>query len=417
MTTHAKNKGFLSIIGPGILIAATGVGAGDLATASFSGSQLGVAILWAVLLGGLFKYFLTEGLARWQLVTGHTLLEGLALHFGRAFVLIFLPYLLLWSFFVGTALMSASGVTLHAIFPVFEEAATGKIVFGIAASLIGLFLVRLGGFALFERMMSTCIGVMFFTVMVTAALLWPGTSEILQGIFVPSIPQADASGITWTIALIGGVGGTVTILCYGYWIREQGRTQAEDIKICRIDLATGYAMTILFGFGMVIIGSSVELEGRGAGLLVTLSQQLSDQLGPVGRWLFLIGALGAVFSSLLGVWQAVPYLFADVWRLSIKQQTGDTIVKAPVLTKSAAYRFYQLGLATIPMLGLWVSFKEIQKVYAIIGATFIPLLAVVLLMLNGRRKWLGDYRNQPASVLILSSALIFFAWMAWRQWL
>ena len=417
MTAHAKNKGFLSTLGPGMLIAATGVGAGDLATASFSGSQLGVAVLWAVLLGGLFKYFLTEGLARWQLVTGHTLLEGLVLHFGRAFALIFLPYLLLWSFFVGTALMSASGVTLHAIFPIFEEASTGKIVFGIAASLIGLLMVRLGGFALFERMMSICIGVMFFTVMVTAALLWPGSAEILQGIFVPSIPQAEASGITWTIALIGGVGGTLTILCYGYWIREQGRTQAEDIKICRIDLATGYAMTILFGFGMVIIGSSVELDGRGAGLLVTLSQQLGDQLGPVGQWLFLIGALGAVFSSLLGVWQAVPYLFADVWRLSIKQQAGDTIAKAPVLTTSAAYRFYQLGLATIPMLGLWASFKEIQKVYAIVGATFIPLLAVVLLILNGRRKWLGDDRNQAASVLILSSALIFFAWMAWLQWL
>jgi len=416
MTTNSKNKGFLSIIGPGILVAATGVGAGDLATASFSGSQLGTAILWAVLLGGLFKYFLTEGLARWQLVTGCTLLEGLALHFGKAFALVFLPYLFLWSFFVGTALMSASGVTLHAIFPVFEEAATGKLVFGIAASLIGLILVRLGGFSLFERMMSICIGVMFITVMVTAALLWPGTSEILQGIFVPSIPEADASGIAWTIALIGGVGGTVTILCYGYWIREQGRTQTEDIKICRIDLATGYAMTILFGFGMVIIGSSVELEGRGAGLLVTLSQQLNEQLGPMGRWLFLIGAFGAVFSSLLGVWQAVPYLFADVWRLSIKQQSGDTIAKAPVLTKSTPYRLYQLGLATIPMLGLWLSFKEIQKVYAIIGATFIPLLAVVLLILNGRRKWLGDYRNQSASVLVLSFALIFFTWMAWRKW-
>jgi len=416
MTTIPKNKGFLSIIGPGILIAATGVGAGDLATASFSGSQLGVAILWAVLLGGLFKYFLTEGLARWQLVTGSTLLEGLAHHFGKAFALIFLPYLLLWSFFVGTALMSASGVTLHAIFPVFEEAATGKIVFGIAASLIGLILVRVGGFALFERMMSICIGVMFTTVMVTAALLWPGTSEILQGIFMPSIPQADASGIAWTIALIGGVGGTVTILCYGYWIREQGRTQPEDIKICRIDLATGYTMTILFGFGMVIIGSSVELEGRGAGLLVTLSQQLGDQLGPMGRWLFLIGAFGAIFSSLLGVWQAVPYLFSDVWRLSIKRLSGDAIEEVPTLAKTTSYRLYQLGLATIPMLGLWLSFKEVQKVYAIIGATFIPLLAVVLLILNGRRKWLGDYRNQSASVLVLSFALIFFTWMAWRKW-
>ena len=44
--------GFLIVIGPGLLVAATGVGAGDLATASFTGSQLGTAVLWAVLVGG-----------------------------------------------------------------------------------------------------------------------------------------------------------------------------------------------------------------------------------------------------------------------------------------------------------------------------------------------------------------------------
>lgn len=404
------------MLGPGILVAATGVGAGDLATASFSGSQLGVAILWAVVLGGVFKYFLTEGLARWQLVTGQTLLEGLSQRMGKALALLFLPYLFLWSFFVGTALMSACGVTLHAIFPVFEEATTGKLVFGVVASLTGLMFIKLGGFSLFERMMSVCIGIMFITVMVTAVLLWPGTSEVLQGLFIPKVPDTEASGLAWTVALIGGVGGTVTILCYGYWIREQGRTEASDIKVCRIDLLTGYVMTILFGIGMVIIGSSVELEGRGAGLLVTLSQQLDEQLGLVGRWLFLIGALGAVFSSLLGVWQAVPYLFADVWRLTIQPQKQDSHAKAQALTKSVPYRVFQLAIATVPMLGLWVSFKEIQKVYAIIGASFIPLLAVVLLVLNGRRKWLGDYRNQFISVFMLSFALAFFTWMAWRQW-
>ena len=38
----------LAMIGPGILVAATGVGAGDLATGALTGSRLGVAVLWAV---------------------------------------------------------------------------------------------------------------------------------------------------------------------------------------------------------------------------------------------------------------------------------------------------------------------------------------------------------------------------------
>ena len=87
---------FIAIIIPGILIAATGIGAGDLATASFSGSQLGLAILWAVVIGGLFKYYLTEGLARWQLVTGTTFLEGVANHFGKKVGWFFMAFLLLW---------------------------------------------------------------------------------------------------------------------------------------------------------------------------------------------------------------------------------------------------------------------------------------------------------------------------------
>ena len=37
------------------------------------------------------------------------------------------------------------------------------------------------------------------------------------------------------------VRGTLTVLCYGYWIREEGRTGESSLKTCRIDLAAGYA--------------------------------------------------------------------------------------------------------------------------------------------------------------------------------
>ena len=49
----------------------------------------------------------------------------------------------------------------------------------------------------------------------------------------------------------------MTVLSYGYWIREKGREESEAPKTSRIDLATAYVMTALFGLGMVIIGSSL----------------------------------------------------------------------------------------------------------------------------------------------------------------
>ncbi|NRB75976.1 MAG: hypothetical protein HRU46_16570, partial [Verrucomicrobiales bacterium] len=42
---------FLALLGPGLMLAATGVGAGDLAGAAFAGMNLGVAVLWAVAVG------------------------------------------------------------------------------------------------------------------------------------------------------------------------------------------------------------------------------------------------------------------------------------------------------------------------------------------------------------------------------
>ncbi|MBV1880415.1 MAG: Nramp family divalent metal transporter [Pseudomonadales bacterium] len=405
---------FLTMIVPGLLVAATGVGAGDLATASFAGSQLGLAILWAVLVGGLFKFVLTEGLARWQLATGDTFLEGVAEHFGKVVGWLFLPYLLLWSFFVGSALMSACGITLLAMIPLFDDVQNGKVIFGFIASMIGLCLVLVGNFKLFEYVMGICIGIMFFTVILTAILIWPGTSEVLSGLLVPSIPDAKGSGITWTVALIGGVGGTLTILCYGYWIREKGRVGPEFIKLCRMDLAVGYAMTVLFGIAMVIIGSTLEIEGRGANLLVTLAKSLENSLGVWGYWLFLVGAFSAIFSSLLGVWQSVPYLFADIWRLFIKPTTTGLSTN---LTQSKPYRFYLLGLSIIPLLGLLMSFKEVQKLYAVIGAVFIPLLAVALLILNGKRAWVGEFVNKPATVAMLTLSFLFFGLMGWMKFM
>lgn len=399
----------LAVIGPGVLVAATGVGAGDLATAAFTGSALGVTVLWAVLLGAGLKLALTEGLARFQLATGETLLEGAVRRLGPWVAWIFLPYLLLWSFFVGSALMSACGVTLVAMVPVLEPA-TGKVVFGAASSLLGLGLVSLGGFKVFERVMAGSIGLLFVVVLVLAVLLWPGAGVVAQGL-IPSGAAFAPENLGWTVALIGGVGGTLTVLSYGYWIREEGRSGLGELTTCRLDLATGYAVTALFGLAMVVIGAAVELHaGGGAKLIVELASLLESKLGRAWRWVFLLGCFGAVFSSLLGVWQSVPYLFADF----LAQVRGEATPGAAVDVEGRPYRAYLWGLALVPLAGLFLQFKSIQKLYAVIGACFLPLLAVTLLALN-RERHVGAARNGPLATLSLVATLAFFAFVAWRK--
>jgi len=102
-------------IGPGLVIAATGLGAGDLIAASVAGAQYGTAILWAALLGAVMKYVMNEGLSRWQLATGSTLLEGWVQRLPKFVAIYFFIYLLLWSFIVAGALIAGTGLAAHAL--------------------------------------------------------------------------------------------------------------------------------------------------------------------------------------------------------------------------------------------------------------------------------------------------------------
>jgi len=411
--TPAKPRlGMIAIAGPGLLLAATGVGGGDLATGSIVGSLLGTAVLWAVVVGAFLKYVVTEGLARWQLATGETFLEGVMHRLGPGVILVFIPFLLLWSFFVGSAQMSACGIALHAIFPFFETPERGKIVFGMASSVIGVALVLKGGYRLFEQVMRVCIGIMFVTVVLTAIMLWPGTGQVLAGLLIPRIPEAGGIGLTWTVALIGGIGGTLTVLSYGYWLREEGRTSPEDLWICRVDLGAGYTMTAIFGIAMVIVGSTIQITGQGTTLLVTLSDALGDLIGPVGKWLFLLGAFGAVFSSLLGVWQSVPYLFADCWALIRRRSRDAQGEPIRVDTGALPYRIYLAVLGIVPMIGLFWSFRDVQRLYTVTGALFFPFLALALLVMCTRKTWIGSaFRSRPAGVVTLVAILAFFCWV------
>jgi Mn2+/Fe2+ NRAMP family transporter len=390
----------LARIGPGLLVAATGVGAGDLVTASLAGKDLGLAVLWAAWVGAALKWLLNEGLARWQLATGNTLLEGWRDHLGRWVGWLFLVYLGLWTIAVGGSLIKACGVAGAAL------SGTGPdslFWWGAAHSLLGLVLVMVGRFAVFETLMSLCIGLMFVAVVASAAKVGDFASPLLwKGIFWPSIPTG---GLGWTLGVMGGVGGTVTLLSYGYWIKEQGRKDPEDLPKCWLDLGVGYGMTAFFGMAMIVIGSQLPPQGKGDSVALNIAQVLGSQISPLLGGLFLVGFWAAVFSSLLGVWQGVPYLFADFWRL----HQGQPLPEAGLAT-TRSYRGYLLFLALLPLAFQSLSLSQIAWVYAVLGSLFMPFLAFTLLYLNGW-KLRGDKLANPWWVnLGLLATLLFFTW-------
>ena len=93
----------------------------------------------------------------------------------------------------------------------------------------------------------------------------------------------------------------------------------------------------------MIISAGVAPEVlSGSKMVLAVADEMGATVGDIGRWAFLIGFWGAVFSSMLGVWQGVPYLFADFvheWR-----NTGDAKV---IDTGSVPYRAYLAYLAAM----------------------------------------------------------------------
>ena len=398
-----------SAVGPAILLTATSVGAGDILTGSLAGAEAGLAVLWAVPAGVALKWTLTEGIARWQMATGTTLLEGWVTRLGAWVQWVFLPYLLLFSLVAGGMLASACGVAGAALFPL-GDLQSSRVVWATVHSLAALALVWFGGYALLKRLLAVCVGAMFVTVVLTALLLAPDWAAVARG-FIPSL-RAGATG--WVIGLIGAIGGTMALISYGYWIREEGRTGKEGIKACRADLLLSYTVIGLFGIAVVIIGSRVRVHGQGAALAVLLADQLGISLGPGGKWLFLVGFWAAVFSAMLGVWQSLPYLFTDF--LALRRGAGAATLAIGAVERSRPYRIYLGCMATIPLLLVRWPVERLQLAFGLTGAMLLPLLALTLLLMNNREEWVGrEFRTGLGLNTVLVSALLFFAYVGGRE--
>ena len=131
---------------------------------------------------------LNEGIARWQLATGTTAVEGWCTHLPRWLRWYFLAYLLLWTVSVSAALTSACGLAAATL--------TGGLVprpwGAVAHSLAGGALVAAGGFAGFERVMKVLIGTMFFAILACAALTLRDPGAVVRGLvsvsFRPATP-------------------------------------------------------------------------------------------------------------------------------------------------------------------------------------------------------------------------------------
>ena len=365
------------MVGPGLVVAATGVGAADLVATLVAGSRYGYALLWVAVLGAAIKVILVEGAGRYSLATGRTIFEGWR-SIGPWTAWYFAPYIMVWGFVYGATAMSSTALPVVALFPDLSLRWTA-----IVAGLLGLVLVWFGSYRFFERFMAALIGVMFVAVVGAAVLTVPNIVEIVKGLR-PIVPDGS---LVYVLGILGGVGGTITLAAYGYWLREKGWVTPRFMRVMRIDNNAAYVITGIFVVAMLLMGAEL-LYSAGIAVnsgdqgLVQLSDVLDERYGEVFGTVFLVGFFASSFSSLIGVWSGVSLLFADFLGNLRDLPSGHPETR----TGGRYFRLYMLWLTFPPMLLLLLD-KPVGLIlaYGVLGAVFMPFLAATLLILLNRK--------------------------------
>lgn len=400
----------LRLMGPGLMVAATGVGAGDMVSSLTAGTEFGTVLIWAIILGAALKFALTEGLGRWYMATRTTVLDGWH-SMGWWATGYFMVYLALVTFFFGAAAPSASALAVTAMFPgvmpLWAWAILHSVVFGFLICIIGQY-------ELFERVMEVFVGLMFVTVVGLAILLVPNVGALAVSTFLPRMPEGS---LPFVLAVIGGVGGTFTLVSYTYWVRERGWRRPGWIPMMRTDLGVGYIATGIFMVAMLVIGaellfaSGTSIEDEGG--LVELSNPIAERFGPVASWLFLVGFWAAAASSITGAWNGGAYLFGDLVRTirRIPEEEGEEYLSE----RGYFFKAFLVWITFPPMLLL--TFDEpvlIVIIYASLGAFFMPFLAITLIWLLNRRLD-REYRSGLLSNLILGVSVLLFLYVGIQE--
>ncbi|NUV98544.1 Nramp family divalent metal transporter [Streptomyces sp. CAI 127] len=399
-------------IGPGIVVAATGVGAGDLVATLIAGSKFGYTLMWAAVIGCVVKISLAEAAGRWHLATGRTLFDGWR-SLGPWTTVYFAIYVVVWGFIYGATAMSSSALPIVALFP----DGPGLKFWAIVTGLIGLVFVWFNRYAVFEKVMTVLIGIMFVVVMYVAIRVVPDVGASFAGL-LPVLPDGS---LLYTLGLIGGVGGTITMAAYGYWVNAKGWSNSSWMKVMRLDNRVAYITTGLFVVAMLIVGaellhaSQIALTSGDRGL-IDLGKVLEDRFGAGTAKLFLIGFFATSFSSLIGVWHGVSLMFADFverFRAPVAGAQQAEEHAGPAVTerqqRSLPFRAYLLWLTFPPMTLLWLDQPfGLVIAYGVLGAFFMPFLALTLIWLLNSSRTPGEWRNGWVSNGMLAlSGLLF----------
>ncbi|MFC7404357.1 Nramp family divalent metal transporter [Georgenia alba] len=392
-------RGSLRFFGPGLIVSASIVGAGELITATALGAEAGFVLLWLVVFSTLVKVAVQVELARYAIVTGRGAMEGYTLvpprvgRFGWIFIL--------WILFALSKLIQTGGVigglaaALSILLPIGSGPleATSLTVWSVLVTVVAIATLYSNRYALIEKV-AVFLTMLFVVVTLVITLGLPATEygysggDIASGLSL-SLP-VGAIGVALAMFGLTGV-ASEEITAYTYWCLEKGYARWSGpndgssgyrrrvkgwIAVMQKDAMTSWLIYTVATMAFYVMGAAVlhpqGLAPEGNDMIMVLSETYTGALGEWGRIVYLVGAVAALGSTL---WAAIPS-WSRQWSNAVSIMGGFTWTDSRSRNRWTRVFIVALPLAWLLTL-LWMSAPFVMiLVGGFSGGIFLAAVAV-----------------------------------------
>jgi len=399
--------GIVRRIGPGLILAGSIVGSGELIATTVLGAENGYTLLWLILVSCVIKVAVQNELGRYSIATGETTLEAFDRVPGPRLGVSWVVWC--WFFMITMTLMQI-GAMLGGISEILNDLAPGVpvnawvwiLAAGTATMLI------LGQYRFVERF-SLGLVVSFTLLTVSCAVLlfkrpeYFSWASLLDGLAF-HMPQG---GFLTAVAVFGITGvGANELIMYPYWCIEKGyaryagrRDGSEawrrramgwihvmgfDVVNCMIIYTFGTVAFYLLGGGIL---HGMGVVPQGSEMIKLLSRMYTETLGSWSLYLFLVGAFAVLYSTLFSSTAANSRGLADfAGMLGLYDRTNYAM-------RVRVTRIFVVSILIIPAV-YFMFIKEpvlMVKIGGVAQASMLPIIAFSTLYLR--------YRHLPKAVI------------------
>ena len=324
-----------SRVGPGLVLAASIVGSGELIATTTLGAQVGYAALWVILVSCIVKPVIQAEMGRYTIATGETALEAMDHVPGPRFGVGWVVWV--WAVTVALTMAQVGGMlggvsqVMHLLVP-----AVPVRVWVVVFLAITLALLLGGGYDRVERFAMVKVGLFtLITIMAAVVLLrmpqYFSWRDLGQGLTF----RLPAQGLSTAVAVFGITGvGAVELFMYPYWCVEKGyaRFTGEPdgsaewiarargwIRVMHLDILCSLVIYTLATVAFYLLGAGI-LHQRGTvpaakDMIPVLSQIYTGTLGPWALWPFYAGAIVTLYGTIFASLAAHSRVYADMCRL------------------------------------------------------------------------------------------------------